>query len=117
MPGFSTTEDVWLSPNHTKHRVYKRTPILGTKKFKHSDRFLLPYLVRFQGKTLVVYTDGACSNQGNAQVARAVYGLFYRDGHPWNVSRKLEGIYQTSDRAELMAVVWALETMRDFEGL
>ncbi|KAK0425380.1 hypothetical protein QR680_009169 [Steinernema hermaphroditum] len=59
----------------------------------------------------VVYTDGACSSNGKNN-ARAGYGVYWGDDHPDNVSEPLVGP-ATNNRAELQAVVKALEQGRD----
>ncbi|TKR93353.1 hypothetical protein L596_007827 [Steinernema carpocapsae] len=56
----------------------------------------------------VVYTDGACSSNGRKN-ARAGYGVYWGDDHPDNVSKPLEGSAATNNRAELQAVVVALQ--------
>lgn len=54
-----------------------------------------------------VYTDGACSRNGQPD-ARAAVGVFFGDNHPLNISETLGGRIQTNQRAELMAVFKAL---------
>ena len=83
-------------------------PLLGAKKYQCIDDWLLPYLGKCVGDKMVVFTDGACSDQGRLDLARAGYGVFYGDGHPWNESFILHGCYQASDRAELAAVTRVL---------
>lgn len=57
---------------------------------------------------LRVYTDG--SSLANGKVgSRAGVGVFFGDGDPRNVSERLEGEPQTNQRAELMAMLRALE--------
>lgn len=58
----------------------------------------------------VVYTDG--SARGNGQVgARAGYGVWFGPHDPRNISERLQGDLQTNQRAELTAVLKALETI------
>eukprot|EP00794_Sanderia_malayensis_P009449 gene9449-10438_t len=57
----------------------------------------------------VVYADGACLNNGIGTKARAGIGVFWGVGDHRNVSERLTGP-QTSERAELNAVIKALET-------
>jgi ribonuclease HI len=54
-----------------------------------------------------VWTDGACENNGKPS-ARAGVGVYLGEGDPRNVSEPLEG-EQTNNRAELTAVIRALE--------
>ncbi len=56
-----------------------------------------------------VYTDGGSRNPEHRAIRRAAYGVFYGDGHPWNVAKPLIGRTQTVPRAELRAVLSALE--------
>lgn len=56
----------------------------------------------------VVYTDGACSANGTAK-ARAGYGVYWGENHADNVAEPLSGP-ATNNRAELTAVIRALET-------
>jgi ribonuclease HI len=59
-------------------------------------------------KIAVVYTDG--SSLGNGQNgALAGYGVFFGVGDERNVSEPLPGLRQTNQRAELMAILRALE--------
>lgn len=59
---------------------------------------------------LVIYTDGACINNGCAN-AKAGYGVFFGDFDKRNVSGRLEGREQTNNRAELTAIIKALELL------
>ncbi len=86
--------------------------LLGAKEYQYFDEWLLPYLGKCVGNKIVVFTDGACSDQGRLDLARAGYGVFYGDGHPWNESFILHGCYQASDRAELAAVTRVLVMQR-----
>lgn len=64
---------------------------------------------------IVVYTDGACSNNGKA-TAKAGVGVFWGDGHPKNVSRPVHGV-ATNNVAELEAVEDALDAIADMRPL
>lgn len=55
-----------------------------------------------------VYTDGSSLANGKAG-ARAGVGVFFGNGDPRNVSERLAGEPQTNQRAELMAMLRALE--------
>eukprot|EP00794_Sanderia_malayensis_P004797 gene4797-5424_t len=57
----------------------------------------------------VVYTDGGCFKNGSKINARAGIGVFWGAGDNRNVSERLAG-HQTNQRAELNAVIKALET-------
>ncbi len=58
---------------------------------------------------LIVYTDGACKHQADDRLRSAGCGIFVSPGHPWNSSFPLPGVAQSSDLAELRALVHAVE--------
>ncbi|KAI1000066.1 putative 6-phosphofructo-2-kinase [Podosphaera aphanis] len=61
-----------------------------------------------EGNTLTLYTDG--SSRGNGQNgARAGVGVYFGDNDPRNVSEPLKGMPQTNQRAELTAILRALQ--------
>jgi ribonuclease HI len=55
----------------------------------------------------VVYSDGCCFSNGSSS-ARAGYGVYWDEDHPWNISERLQGD-QTNQRAELTAAIRAME--------
>lgn len=57
-------------------------------------------------KRLTIWTDGACSGNGQAG-ARAGYGVYF-EGRDWDISKRLRG-KQTNNCAELYAVYAALK--------
>ena len=57
---------------------------------------------------VVVWTDGASSNNGDARICRAGAGIFYSAGHSMNLAVPLLGRVQSNQRAELLAIVLAL---------
>ncbi|KAJ2412390.1 hypothetical protein H4218_005834 [Coemansia sp. IMI 209128] len=59
---------------------------------------------------IVVYTDGASANNGKRS-ARAGVGVYFGTGDPRNISEPLAGPRQTNQRAELMAVLQAIEAV------
>mmetsp|Transcript_1128 Transcript_1128/g.2380 ORF Transcript_1128/g.2380 Transcript_1128/m.2380 type:complete len:244 (-) Transcript_1128:1119-1850(-) len=58
----------------------------------------------------VIYTDGACESNGREN-AVAGYGVFFGPGDPRNVSEPLPGLVQTNNRAEMTAVICALDVV------
>lgn len=56
-----------------------------------------------------VWTDGACSDNQSRGKAVAGVGVYFGDNDPRNVSEPLEGEKQTNQRAELTAIIRALE--------
>ena len=57
-----------------------------------------------------IYTDGACSSNGTT-AGRAGIGIFHATNDSRNVSARLPGMHQTNQRAELFAVLKALEQL------
>lgn len=57
-----------------------------------------------------IYTDGACSSNGTT-AGRAGIGIFHSPNDPRNISTRLPGTHQTNQRAELFAVLKALEQL------
>ncbi|XP_053565699.1 ribonuclease H1 [Bombina bombina] len=62
---------------------------------------------KYMGDSVVVYTDGCCSQNGRFK-AKAGIGVFWGPGHPLNVAERLEG-RQTNQRAEILAACKAIE--------
>jgi ribonuclease HI len=62
-------------------------------------------------KTINVYTDGACTNNGKPD-ARAGFGIWFGDNDDRNTSESFTGP-QTNNRAELLAIIKALTILRD----
>lgn len=58
-----------------------------------------------------IYTDGACQSNGQRK-ARAGVGVYFGPNDGRNVSRKLPGRVQTNNRAELTAILDALNTVK-----
>jgi ribonuclease HI len=56
-----------------------------------------------------VYTDGSAIIQGQPAETRSGYGIYYGRGNSNNLSAKLKGTDQSSARAELQAIVVALQ--------
>ncbi|CAG8516780.1 10916_t:CDS:2 [Funneliformis caledonium] len=63
-------------------------------------------------KSLKVWTDGSARSNGKDE-ARAGVGVYWGENDPRNVSERLPGPRQTNNRAEIMAVIRALETCPD----
>ena len=64
------------------------------------------------GKPIVVYTDGAASNNGKDNAIAGI-GVYFGPNDPRNTSERLEGHRQTNQRAEITAALRALELTRD----
>ena len=54
-----------------------------------------------------VFTDGGCRH-GNSGM-RAGFGVYWGEGHPLNTHQALPGAIQTAQRAEVAALLWALQ--------
>ena len=59
---------------------------------------------------IIVYTDGACSRNGSKN-ALAGYGIYFGEGDPRNVSKRLTTGKFTNNVAELTAVVEAIKLL------
>ncbi|OTF73327.1 hypothetical protein BLA29_001180 [Euroglyphus maynei] len=55
----------------------------------------------------IVYTDGACMNNGKRN-AKAGIGVFWAIDHPDNITRRIDG-RQTNNRAEIEAAIVAIQ--------
>ncbi|KAG5875048.1 hypothetical protein JTB14_026180 [Gonioctena quinquepunctata] len=64
-----------------------------------------------EGDFVVVYTDGACENNGKAN-AKAGIGVWFGDNHPLNISKPVEG-KATNNTAEIQACIQALSLLKD----
>jgi ribonuclease HI len=71
-----------------------------------NDEKASKFMDAFKGAHAVVYTDGACSNNGRAAAAGGV-GVFWGVSHRLNVSRPVHGA-STNNVAELEAIEDAL---------
>ena len=58
----------------------------------------------------IVYTDGSAIHGTSRALARAGWGVFYGEGCKHNISSKLHGQVQTSYRAEVRALLHAIQT-------
>ena len=58
---------------------------------------------------ILAATDGAARLQADHRFRRAGLGVTFGTDHPWNRSAPLRTFTQTSDRAELAALVWVAE--------
>jgi ribonuclease HI len=73
-------------------------------------------MTKLMNKTLDSYTDGSCVHQSEPARRMAGVGVWFADGHEHNVSEPLPGDKQTSARAELVAIVRALEQAELIDG-
>ena len=64
-----------------------------------------------EGRT-VVWTDGATRRNQDRRLRRAGVGVYYGEGHVMNIAIPLPGREQTNNRAELMAIILAVERDR-----
>lgn len=78
---------------------YKKVVLNSTKKPQKAT-----------DSTRIIYTDGSSLGNQTLNTARGGVGIFYGDNDPRNVSKPLDlDDRHSSDRAELLAVVHALE--------
>ncbi|KIE04016.1 RNase H domain protein, partial [Metarhizium majus ARSEF 297] len=87
------------------------TPVVASAKktaSKTAAKKAEPGVQRPAEDVLQIYTDGSSLANGKAG-SRAGVGVYFGDGDPRNVSERLVGDPQTNQRAELMAMLRALE--------
>ena len=60
-------------------------------------------------ENIFVWTDGCCENNGKKD-AKAGVGIYWSEKNPFNISERLPGNLQTNNRAEIFAVIRAIET-------
>lgn len=91
-------------------------PEPGAKHTKRNTEHMEPDppvskdMFSYMGESVVVYTDGCCSSNGQNR-ARAGIGVYWGPGHPLNVGVRLPG-RQTNQRAEIHAACKAIMQAR-----
>jgi len=55
-----------------------------------------------------VYTDGACSNNGKGNTARAGVGVWWGEGHKLNLAQRVAGERETNNVAEIQAATMSI---------
>ena len=93
----------------------KRTILLDTEEKFNSKKFKTENgndsnnssNLRYEGDWVMVYTDGACPNNGKGG-ARAGIGVWWNYGHKHNVSERVKGEKQTNNVGEIQAIVRAI---------
>lgn len=68
------------------------------------------------GSVLCIYTDGSCLHNGTSR-ARAGYGVYFGPGDERNVAAKLIEGEKTNNRAEMAAIITALELSASHPGI
>ena len=79
----------------------------GTTRPEIEDAASLPTDGEATPRTTVIYTDGACTNNG-MESAKAGSGIWYGDDDPRNKSIRVPLKKQTNQTAELMAILTAV---------
>ena len=83
----------------TKEPVSQKNTISNTHSFAQLENL----------DNIVVYTDGACRNNGKKN-AKAGIGVYFSDNDPRNVSERLRG-NQTNQNAELSAILKVVQIL------
>lgn len=80
-------------------------------------RSRIPHITKkLQTKEIIIYTDGACSNNGKTDaVVKAGVGVYFGKGDSRNISEPLFG-RPTNQRAELVAAIRALQVVEMTEA-
>jgi ribonuclease HI len=60
---------------------------------------------------MIIYTDGACTNNQHKDIRKGGYGVFFGDNDNNNISAKLEGPKITNQVAELTACIKGIEIL------
>lgn len=68
------------------------------------------------GNVVEIWTDGAAPGNGGKKAVAGV-GVFFGHGDPRNISERLPGEVQTNQRAELTAIMRALQTVDSTENV
>lgn len=87
--------------------VIMESQLQQTKFIQHQS---LDYIQDTNGY-IQVYTDGACVQNGKP-TAKAGIGVYFCEGHPLNVSRRITGV-ATNNRAEILAVIEAIKIAKE----
>lgn len=82
---------------------------LAVSNWLFSSRLAPPEQNMWEGVP-VVYTDGACSSNGRAGAAAGI-GVYWGEQHVDNISEPLSNGTPTNNRAELTAVIRAIQTV------
>ena len=61
---------------------------------------------------IIIFTDGCCINNGKGKDVSAGYGVFFREGDPRNIAQPYRD-KPTNNRAELYAIIRAIEVVED----
>lgn len=78
---------------------------------EYNEKKICTELIELDKDTIYIFTDGACSNNGQKD-AKAGIGIYFGDKDKRNVSEKVEG-KQTNNTAELTAIKRTLEITKN----
>ena len=82
-----------------KNAIYKKF-----NNIEYAEEFIIKNTEKKDIKIdYCIYTDGACRNNGN-QNSQAGIGIYFGENDERNVSEKVNGIKQTNNVAELLAI-------------
>lgn len=107
---FATMED---PPEDSKQKSRKRRAPPNPQPAEEEELEPLPIATPPPDapSELVVYTDGACFKNGH-EGSKAGYGVYFGAENPYNVSEPVL-VHPTNQRAEMMAVLEALQIVRE----
>jgi hypothetical protein len=105
---------LWRSRDQTPRRRIAKTPRFRGNLPPNIGIRISQFLGDFiwQEDYVHVYTDGSCHHQQFPWLRRSGAGVFWGDAHPLNASTNQAGQAHTSPRAELLAIVIAIEQSR-----
>jgi len=107
-----TTWDECKKHIHTKPKYKKFKTLAEAEEFQRNGPSNIVGDSDDSELEIIVYTDGACSKNGSKH-AVAGYGIFFGEGNPKNVSKRITSGKITNNVAELTAVVEAIKLLSD----
>lgn len=78
---------------------------------EHNNNIQIEIINEIKEPDYYIYTDGACSNNGNNKAIAGI-GIYFGTNDPRNVSKKIEG-KPTNNVAELSAILETCEIVKD----
>jgi len=110
---------VYTTWDECKKEIHKKPKYKKFKTLAEAEDFQRNGPVNIVGNEteleIIVYTDGACSKNGSKH-AVAGYGIYFGEGNPKNVSKRITSGKITNNVAELTAVVEAIKLLSDSYG-
>ncbi|CAG8818422.1 34698_t:CDS:1, partial [Racocetra persica] len=106
-PGiYLTWDECETQVNEFRNAMYKKFPTrIEAQKFIEGK---CEVSIILNDSKIQIWTDGSSFNNSTTR-AQVGIGVFWKDNDPNNLSKRLPGLEQTNNRAEIYAVIRALE--------